>query len=170
VNTRLHNEIHFLNLRNAELTEQLNAENTKAAEFENKYEDAEYALNKVSKKNIKYQGVISIEHLETNIYLGRESNPDRPRRKQSILLRAMRTVFFLKKGFGGILRLFFLFFILFIFTLLKQRFNIYILIVEYRTGTLLLSSWLPLGKGPSLGCRAEIQTRICLTASRRAAV
>jgi hypothetical protein len=48
VNTRLHNEIHFLNLRNAELTEQLNAENTKAAEFENKYEDAEYALNKVS--------------------------------------------------------------------------------------------------------------------------
>jgi hypothetical protein len=48
VNTRLHNEIHFLSLRNAELTEQLNAENTKAAEFENKYEDAEYALNKVS--------------------------------------------------------------------------------------------------------------------------
>ena len=47
VNTRLHNEIHFLSLRNAELTEQLNAENTKAAEFENKYEDAEYALNKV---------------------------------------------------------------------------------------------------------------------------
>ena len=48
VNTRLHNEIHFLSLRNAELTEQLNAENTKAAEFENKYEDAEYALSKVS--------------------------------------------------------------------------------------------------------------------------
>jgi hypothetical protein len=91
VNTRLHNEIHFLNLRNAELTEQLNAENTKAAEFENKYEDAEYALNKVREK--KVLGVIFIEHLETNIYLGRESNPCRLRRKQSLLQRAMRKVF-----------------------------------------------------------------------------
>jgi hypothetical protein len=35
-------------------------------------------------------------------------------------------------------------------------------LVEYRTGTLLLSSWLPIGKEFSLGCRAEIRTRIAL--------
>ncbi len=31
---------------------------------------------------------------------------------------------------------------------------------------LLISSLLPLGRGPSLGCRAEIRTRACHTASR----
>ncbi len=33
---------------------------------------------------------------------------------------------------------------------------------------LLISSLLPLGRGPPLGCRAEIRTRACHTASRRA--
>ncbi len=45
---------------------------------------------------------------------------------------------------------------------------LYILLVEY--GTLLLSSWLPLGRGPPLGCLAKIRTRACFTASRRATV
>ncbi len=35
---------------------------------------------------------------------------------------------------------------------------------------LLFSSLFPLGRGPPLGCRAEIRTRACLTASRRAAI
>ncbi len=34
----------------------------------------------------------------------------------------------------------------------------------------MLSSSLPLSRGPPLGCRAEIRTRACLTASRRVTV
>ena len=47
VNTKLHNEIHFISLKNAEMTELLNAETTKAAELINKHEDSEYELSKV---------------------------------------------------------------------------------------------------------------------------
>ncbi len=43
---------------------------------------------------------------------------------------------------------------------------LYILLVE----ALLLFSWLLLGRGHALGCRAEIRTRACLTASRRTTV
>ncbi len=35
---------------------------------------------------------------------------------------------------------------------------------------LFVSSWLELGRGPPLGCRAEIWTRACLTTSRRATI
>ena len=48
MNTSLHNEIHFMSLKKAELTELLNAETTKAAELQNKYDDADYELNKVA--------------------------------------------------------------------------------------------------------------------------
>lgn len=50
VNTKLHNEIHFISLKNAEMTELLNAETTKAAELINKHEDSEYELSKVKIK------------------------------------------------------------------------------------------------------------------------
>ena len=50
VNTKLHNEIHFISLKNAEMTELLNAETTKAAELTNKHEDSEYELSKVKIK------------------------------------------------------------------------------------------------------------------------
>ena len=52
VNTKLHNEIHFISLKNAEMTELLNAETTKAAELTNKHEDSEYELSKVKIKTI----------------------------------------------------------------------------------------------------------------------
>ncbi len=44
---------------------------------------------------------------------------------------------------------------------------LYMLLVENR---FFLSSSLPLSRGPPLGCRAEIRTRACLTASRRATI
>ncbi len=46
--------------------------------------------------------------------------------------------------------------ILVIFLLFEQTYDIYI---YYSWSTLLLSSWLPLGRGPPLGCLAEIRTR-----------
>jgi hypothetical protein len=49
--------------------------------------------------------------------------------------------------FGGMLPLF-----LFIFTLFEQTYNIYI---YYSSSTLMLSSWLPLGRGPPLKQGAE---------------
>jgi len=42
--------------------------------------------------------------------------------------------------------------------------------INYSSRTLLLSSLLPLGRGPPLECRIEIRTRACLTASRRATI
>jgi hypothetical protein len=65
--------------------------------------------------------------------------------------------------FGGTLPLF-----LFIFTLIEQTYNIYI--YTTRRVPRLLSLLLPLGGGPPLGCRAEIRTQACRTASRRATV
>ncbi len=56
----------------------------------------------------------------------------------------------------------------FIFTVIEQSHNIYI--YTTRREPLLLSSLHPLGRGPPLGCRAEIRTRACRTASRCAAI
>ncbi len=64
------------------------------------------------------------------------------------------------KRFDGTLPLF-----LFIFTLIEQTYNIYILFTTRRV-QLFLCSLLPLCGGPPLGCRAEIWTRACCTASR----
>ncbi len=60
------------------------------------------------------------------------------------------------------------YFILFIFTLIEQTYNIFY--IYYSSSTLLLSSLLLLGRGPPLWCRAEIRTRACRTASRRATI
>jgi len=49
--------------------------------------------------------------------------------------------------------------LLFIFTLIEQTYKVYI---YYSSRTLLLSSWLSLGRGPPLGCRAKIRTQACL--------
>ncbi len=67
-----------------------------------------------------------------------------------------------KKRFGRTLPLF-----LFIFTLRAdiQYFNI--LLVEHHS---CCPHCFPLGRGPPLGCRAEIRTRACRTASRRATI
>ncbi len=60
------------------------------------------------------------------------------------------------KRFGGTLPLF-----LFIFTLIEQTYNIlYILLVEHHS---CCPHCFPLGRGPPLGCRAEIRTRACRT-------
>ncbi len=56
----------------------------------------------------------------------------------------------------------------FIFTLIEQLHNIYI--YTTRREPLLLSSLHPLGRGPPLGCRAEIRTQACRTASRCATI
>lgn len=58
VNTKLHNEIHFTSLKKAELTESLQAETTKAAELDNKYEDATYELNKLRARNDKLETML----------------------------------------------------------------------------------------------------------------
>jgi hypothetical protein len=50
----------------------------------------------------------------------------------------------------------------FIFTLIEQTYNIlYILHVEHHS---CCPHCFPLGRGPHLGCRAEIRTRVCRTA------
>ncbi len=55
-----------------------------------------------------------------------------------------------------------------IFTLIEQTYNIlYILLVEHHS---CCPHCFPLGRGPPLGCRAEIRTRACRTASRRATI
>jgi hypothetical protein len=54
--------------------------------------------------------------------------------------------------FGGMLPLF-----LFIFTFIEHKYNI--CIYNTRRVPLLISSLLPLGRGPPLGCRAGIRTR-----------
>jgi hypothetical protein len=48
---------------------------------------------------------------------------------------------------------------LFIFTFIER---IYILLIEYHS---CCPHCFPLGRGPPLGCRAEIRTRACRTAS-----
>ncbi|XP_023342081.1 E3 ubiquitin-protein ligase Bre1 [Eurytemora carolleeae] len=58
VNTKLHNEIHFISLKNAEMTELLNAETTKAAELINKHEDSEYELSKLRARNDKLETML----------------------------------------------------------------------------------------------------------------
>ncbi len=58
------------------------------------------------------------------------------------LYKSLTDTWMLKLMFGGMLPLF-----LFIFTLFEQTYNIYI---YYSSSTLMLSSWLPLGRGPPL--------------------
>ncbi len=67
-------------------------------------------------------------------------------------------------GFGGMLLLFFDLF----FTLIEHTYNIYIYYSSSTTLDLLIAS--ARQRGPPLECRAEIRTRACLTASRRATV
>jgi hypothetical protein len=57
--------------------------------------------------------------------------------------------------------------LLFIVALFEQTYNI---CLYYSSSTLLLSSWLSLGRGPPLGCRAKIWTQAFLTASRGSTV
>ncbi len=59
--------------------------------------------------------------------------------------------------------------LLFLFLHYSSRHTIflYILLVEYRSCS---PHCFPLGRGPPLGCRAEIRSRACRTASRRATI
>ncbi len=54
---------------------------------------------------------------------------------------------------------------LFILTFTEHTYNFYI--YNTRRVPILISSLLSLGRGPPLGCRAEIRTRACHTGSRR---
>jgi len=58
VNTKLHNDIHFTSLKKAELTELINAETTKAAELQNKYDEADYEQNKLRVRNDKLERML----------------------------------------------------------------------------------------------------------------
>jgi len=58
VNTKLHNDIHFTSLKKAELNELINAETTKAAELQNKYDEADYEQNKLRVRNDKLERML----------------------------------------------------------------------------------------------------------------
>merc|ERR1719233_2796643 len=67
-NTSLHEKNHFLELRNAELTEQLNAETTNSAELENKYDDSSYELGKIKARNEKLETLLVETQSELSVY------------------------------------------------------------------------------------------------------
>jgi len=79
VNTKLHNDIHFTSLQKAELTETLSAETTKAAELQNKYEDAEYELNKIRARNDKLERMLLESQEKLTVFVaanqGKEIQP-----------------------------------------------------------------------------------------------
>ena len=56
-NMSLHEKNHFLTLKVAELTEQLNAKMTRADDLENKYEDVEYDLSKTRMRSYNREGL-----------------------------------------------------------------------------------------------------------------
>jgi hypothetical protein len=83
----------------------------------------------------------------------------KPERKFAALIRPLVFFFFLR--FGGSCHSFHLFYI-------NRADNIlYILLEEHHS---CCPHCFPLGRGPPLGCRAEIRTRACHTASRRATI
>jgi len=75
-NTSLHEKNHFLQLRNAELTEQLNAETTNSAELENKYDDCSYELNKTKQRNEKLETLLVETQSELSVYVAAHSGKD----------------------------------------------------------------------------------------------
>jgi len=75
-NTSLHEKNHFLELRNAELTEQLNAETTNSAELENKYDDSSYELGKIKARNEKLETLLVETQSELSVYVAAHSGKD----------------------------------------------------------------------------------------------
>lgn len=71
-NTCLHEKNHFLTLKVAELTEQLNAEMTRADELENKYEDVEYDLSKTRMRNDKLEGLLGETQDKLSVYVAKD--------------------------------------------------------------------------------------------------
>ena len=69
VNTSLHEQNHFLQLKNAELTENLTAENTKCDELENKCDDVSYELNKFRTRNEKLETLLVETQSELSVYI-----------------------------------------------------------------------------------------------------
>ena len=58
--------------RVAELTEQLNAEMTRADELENKYEDVEYDLGKTRMRNDKLEGLLGETQDKLSVYVAKD--------------------------------------------------------------------------------------------------
>jgi len=75
-NTSLHEKNHFLQLRNAELTEQLNAETTNSAELENKFDDCSYELSKTKQRNEKLETLLVETQSELSVYVAAHSGKD----------------------------------------------------------------------------------------------
>jgi len=75
-NTSLHEKNHFLQLRNAELTEQLNAETTNSAELENKFDDCSYELGKTKQRNEKLETLLVETQSELSVYVAAHSGKD----------------------------------------------------------------------------------------------
>eukprot|EP00092_Neocalanus_flemingeri_P012793 GFUD01013785.1.p1 GENE.GFUD01013785.1~~GFUD01013785.1.p1 ORF type:complete len:986 (-),score=400.54 GFUD01013785.1:373-3291(-) len=75
-NTSLHEKNHFLQLRNAELTEQLNAETTNSAELENKFDDSNYELSKTKQRNEKLETLLVETQSELSVYVAAHSGKD----------------------------------------------------------------------------------------------
>ena len=69
VNTSLHQRNHFLELKNAELTENFTAEKTKCEELEMKNDDLTYELNKFRQRNEKLETLLVETQSELSVYM-----------------------------------------------------------------------------------------------------
>ena len=69
VNTSLHEQNHFLQLKNAELSENLTAETTKCEELENKFDDVSYELTKFRTRNEKLETLLVETQSELSVYM-----------------------------------------------------------------------------------------------------
>ena len=67
---------YFLQLRNADLSEQLNTKTTNSAELENKFDDCSYELNKTKARNEKLETLLVETQSELSVYVAAHSGKD----------------------------------------------------------------------------------------------
>jgi len=68
-NTKLHKDLHFMSLKKAEFEEKLHDETTKFDELRNKYEDADYELNKIRARNDKLETMLLDSQQKINVFV-----------------------------------------------------------------------------------------------------
>jgi len=68
-NTKLHKDLHFTSLKKAEYEEKLHDETTKSDELRNKYEDADYELNKLRARNDKLETMLLDSQEKINVFV-----------------------------------------------------------------------------------------------------